>query len=322
MGKLLEVDSLYKNYTHTNNKQVIQAINGVSFTLSEGECLGVIGESGCGKSTLAKLLMALEKPSSGTIRFEGELIDKAIKKDVLLFRKKCQMIFQNPFDTFDPRNSVKNILTTALKIHGIGNSFDERVKICMDILEKSGMKPAEDFLCRYPHELSGGQLQRISILRAMLLEPRLIIADEPVSMLDVSVRAEIINMLQSIIKKSNSGMVFISHDIATTRYISNIIAVMYLGQIVEIGLTDDIIQNPQHPYTKILLSNCMSVNPLEKNNRMIIFGEPPVPSGLKEGCYFASRCYKAHCDCKTNSPAMVKIEYNHYAKCLFLGNSE
>ncbi|WP_142415699.1 oligopeptide/dipeptide ABC transporter ATP-binding protein [Hathewaya massiliensis] len=318
MSSLLEVDNLTKEYVQKKKNQIIKAVNGVNFSLEKGKVLGVIGESGCGKSTLGRLLVGLDKPTHGSIKFGGESIEKIFRKDPLEFRRNCQMIFQNPFDTFDPRNNIKNILTTALKIHSIGSSKEERIDICLDIMEKSGIKPARDFLNRYPHELSGGQLQRISIIRAMLLNPKLIIADEPVSMLDVSVRADIINVLSKLTKEEGAGMVFISHDIATTRYISDDIAVMYLGKIVEIGKTDHIIQNPQHPYTKVLISNCGSIDPGEKRNVIKISGEPPTPVNLNQGCYFSSRCYKVCGNCKESYPPMVEVGQGHYASCFYL----
>ena len=322
MSSLLKVDNLCKGYVKKKDKQIIKAVNGVSFSLEKGKVLGVIGESGCGKSTLGRLLVALEKPTDGSIEFEGQPIKQLLKKDSLVFRRSCQMIFQNPFDTFDPRDNIKKILITALKIHSIGSSNEERLGICLDIMDKAGMVPAKDYLYRYPHELSGGQLQRICIIRSMILNPELIIADEPVSMLDVSVRADIINVLLKLTKEQGAGMVFISHDIATTRYVSDDIAVMYLGKIVEIGKTDDIINNPQHPYTKVLISNCGSIDPLEERNVIKISGEPPTPIDLNAGCYFASRCYKACDNCNKSYPPMVEVENGHYASCFYLDDND
>ncbi|WP_077369383.1 oligopeptide/dipeptide ABC transporter ATP-binding protein [Anaerosalibacter sp. Marseille-P3206] len=319
MANLIRVDNLTKWYVEKKKKQTIKAVDGVSFTLEKGKILGIIGESGCGKSTLGRLLVALEKPTNGTIEFEGETINHIVKKEPLRFRRNCQMIFQNPFDTFDPRNDIQKILTTALKIHNIGNSKEERVDICIKAMEDAGIKPAKDYLHRYPHELSGGQLQRISIIRSMLLKPKLIIADEPVSMLDVSVRADILNVLLKMTKEKDASMIFISHDIATTRYISDMIAVMYLGRIVEMGMTDDIIQNPKHPYTKVLISNCASIDPFEKINVIKINGEPPTPIDTGPGCYFAPRCYKACEECKVSYPPMIEVEDGHYASCFYLG---
>ncbi|MBU5439441.1 ABC transporter ATP-binding protein [Tissierella sp. MSJ-40] len=327
MSSLIRVNNLVKWYSQRSvNKKyilghgegIIKAIDEVSFSLDKGEILGIIGESGCGKSTLGRLLVALEKPTDGSIEFEGQSIDNILKQNPLQFRRDCQMIFQNPFDTFDPRNSIQKILTTALKIHNIGASKEERINICIKFMEDLGIKPAEDYLYRYPHELSGGQLQRISIIRSMLLNPKLIIADEAVSMLDVSVRADIINVLLKLVKEQETAMVFISHDILTTHYISDVIAVMYLGRIVEIGKTDDVIHNPRHPYTKVLISNCASIDPLEKRSVIKISGEAPTPINTGPGCFFYPRCYRACEKCKESYPIMIEVGDEHYASCFYL----
>ena len=229
------------------DKKWVKAVDDVSFTLKRGEVLGVIGESGCGKSTLGRMLAMLEKPYGGHLELDGQDYNRICKKDVLAFRRKVQIVFQNPFETFDPRHVIEDILMQPLEIHSIGSSVDERRRIICDGLEKLGITPAEDYLSRWPHELSGGQLQRISVLRSMLLNPLLIIADEPVSMLDVSVRADLLNTLMNLVHEYNMAMVFISHDIAVTNYVADRIAAMYLGRIVEMGTAEQIIKNPQHP---------------------------------------------------------------------------
>lgn len=311
-----------KNDGKISKKQVIKAVDGVSFNLKVGETLGVIGESGCGKSTLGRVLIYLENPSAGEIVYHGKSAKQLIREDRLKFRRTCQMIFQNPFDTFDPRYTIDKIFMSALKLHKIGKDENERRQITLDTLKKAGLHPAEDYLYRHPHELSGGQLQRISILRAMLLKPTFLVADEPVSMLDVSIRADIINMLQELSEKENTAMVFISHDIATTRYISNRVAVMYLGRIVETGITDEVLHNPQHPYTKVLISNCASMDPLEKRDIIEIDGEPPTPINTGPGCYFAPRCYKACEKCFKSYPESVDIGNGHMVSCHFVGHDE
>lgn len=306
----------------TSKKQIIKAVDGVSFSLKAGETLGVIGESGCGKSTLGRVLIYLEDPSTGDVRYHGQSAKQLIKKDRLAFRRTCQMIFQNPFDTFDPRYTIEKIFMSTLKLHSIGKDDEERREITIDTLTKAGLAPAEDYLYRHPHELSGGQLQRISILRSMLLKPTFLVADEPVSMLDVSIRADIINMLQELSTEKNTAMVFISHDIATTRYISDRVAVMYLGRIVETGVTDEVLHNPQHPYTKVLISNCASLDPLEKRDIIAIDGEPPTPINTGPGCYFAPRCYKACEKCFESYPEAVDLGNGHIVTCHFIDDDE
>jgi peptide/nickel transport system ATP-binding protein len=322
---VLEVIDIKRHYTQrkkhvTSDGRVlkhakIRSVDGVSFKLNAGEVLGVIGESGCGKSTLGRLLVRLEAPTSGSVIIAGHNAEELIRRDRLHFRRTTQMIFQNPFDTFDPRFSIEKIFTDTLKLHKIGKNNEERRKIAIEKIESVGLLPAESFLGRYPYELSGGQLQRISILRSMMLEPSVVVADEPVSMLDVSIRADIINMLYSTAKEHNTSLVFISHDISTTRYISDRIAVMYLGQVVEMGSADEVATNPQHPYTKALISNCASVDPRSKHNPIRLPGEPPTPVDIPEGCAFAPRCPMATPECSKNRPELRELGEGRFVRC-------
>jgi oligopeptide/dipeptide ABC transporter ATP-binding protein len=289
----IKIQNVSQWYPHKDDKKIInmnkkwiKAVDDVSLNINKGEILGVIGESGCGKSTLGRVLARLEEPISGDVLINEISTKNLIKQDPKKFRRLVQIIFQNPFDTFTPRDTILEIMTRPLKIHNIGNTKEERYDIVKNALESGGLHPAEEILKRYTHELSGGQLQRISILRAMLFEPDFIIADEPVSMLDVSVRAEIINMLKNLSIDKNSSVIFISHDIALTRYISNKIAVMYLGKIVEYGEGDQVIQ-----------------------------GEPPTPVDPGPGCYFAPRCYKAVKECFNSYPSTRDVGDGHLVAC-------
>ena len=323
-NSFIEIQGLRKFYPHKDGtifhkpgqeKKYVKAVDGVELSIQRGEILGVIGESGCGKSTLGRLLVRLEDPTDGDVFIDGVSTREMLHKDPKRFRRQVQIVFQNPFDTFTPRDTIQKILMRPLKHHNIGKDAEARLQICKEALEAGGLHPAEDILSRYPHELSGGQLQRISIIRAMFLKPGFIIADEPVSMLDVSVRAEIINMLIDLARNQNAAVVFISHDIALTRYISDNIAVMYLGRIVEYGPADEVIKNPQHPYTRALISNCASVDPFEHHEEISIEGEPPTPINPGPGCYFAPRCYMACEECLKSFPARKNISEDHYALC-------
>ena len=299
----------------TGKKNWIKAVDGVSLSIKKGEILGIIGESGCGKSTLGRILTRLEKPTKGDCFINGVSTGAMIKKDAKEFHKTVQIVFQNPFDTFTPRDTIGKILMRPLKNYKIGKNDQERYQICLKGLEQGGLRPAEDIMKRFPHELSGGQLQRISIIRSMFLNPQFIIADEPVSMLDVSVRADIINMLIDLSRNQGAAVLFISHDIALTRYISDYIAVMYLGRVVEYGTADDVIKNPQHPYTKALISNCASIDPEEKVQNFAIEGEPPTPLNPGPGCYFEPRCYCACETCRQSYPEKIVMENGHWATC-------
>ena len=311
----------YKNSGHIpffSAKKHVKAVDNVNLTINRGEILGVIGESGCGKSTLGRLLTRLEPPTFGDVYIGGVSTAAMAKKDNLAFRREVQIVFQNPFDTFTPRDIIQQILLRPLANHKIGSSTAERLEICKKALDSYGLRPVDDILSRYPHELSGGQLQRISILRAMLINPSFIIADEPVSMLDMSVRADIVNMLVDLAKVRHAAVVFISHDIALTRYISDTIAVMYLGRIVEKGKAEDVLQNPLHPYTQALLSNCTSIDPDANQDIIPIEGEPPTPIDPGPGCYFAPRCNHACDACFREYPNTVEKENGHTAACRML----
>ena len=323
---VLEIQNVTKTYARNEKlrlpdgtirrKTHIHAVNGVDLELRPGEILGILGETGCGKSTLGRIITGLEKPTSGEIRLEGEPMDALLKRNRRELRRKVQMIFQNPFDVFDSRFRIDRILTEALKIHNIGSDDRARHAIACDALSNAGLSPGENFMRRYPVELSGGQLQRISIIRSMLLNPAFMVADEPVSMLDISIRADVINMLRNAADVQKTAVIFISHDISTTRYIADRIAVMYLGQIVEIGCTEDVMQNPAHPYTRVLISNCPRADPREPFNPIELSGAPPSVNFTPEGCFFSSRCLTAGEDCCMSERSLIPAgAEGHYVRC-------
>lgn len=316
MTDLLEVKDLRKVYQKKGQgKQETIALAGVNFSLHRGEILGVIGESGCGKSTLSRILVGLEKATAGEVLTDGEMQQDLLKKDALAFRRKVQMVFQNPYDVFDGRHRLEEILRHPLKLHNIGGSKEERDSLVQKALTQAGLVPWQDFKNRYPHELSGGQLQRLAILRAVLLNPELLLADEPVTMLDVSLRAGILEMLRTMQQELNMGILFISHDIATVATISHRIMVMYLGHLVEIGRKEELIQGACHPYTQALLFNSNTLREGHLGQAIYLKGEASAKDYQGRGCPLAPRCPRASQECFTELPEEQKVSPSHSYRC-------
>ncbi|MCB0206505.1 MAG: ABC transporter ATP-binding protein [Caldilineae bacterium] len=297
-------------------ERFVHAVDDVSFDLGRGEVLAVVGESGCGKSTLALTLLGLETPSAGKIIFEGNDVTSVSGKEQKALRRHIQMIFQDPYESLNPLMVIGEIIAEPLKVHNLAPDKAERAARVRRALEDSGLRPAENFVNRYPHELSGGQRQRVVIAGALVLEPTLLLADEPVSMLDVSIRAEILNLLADLRANRGISIVFITHDLATAAHFTDRVAVMYLGRIVELGRTRQVLANPTHPYTKALLSVIPVPNPRQRRQRIILEGDPPNPIDLPPGCRFHPRCPIAQDICRGEDPALRLVAPAQQAACL------
>ena len=316
---LLEVKDLKQYYIinkgFLGEKKVVKAVDGVSFTIRQGETLGIVGESGCGKSSLGRSVIRLLQPTSGEVHFEGQDITKMSQSEMKKIRKEIQMVFQDPYASLNPRSTIRSILETPLITHGNKNK-KSRTQIIENLIEKIGLRKEQ--LDRYPHEFSGGQRQRIGIARALTLNPKLIVADEPVSALDVSVQSQVLNLMVELQKEFNLSYMFISHDLSVVKHISDRVAVMYLGRIVEIAEVESMYATPLHPYTKALMSAVPLPDPTKKRERIILQGDLPSPVNPPTGCTFHTRCPIATEECKHTIPALREIKENHFASCLKL----
>jgi oligopeptide/dipeptide ABC transporter ATP-binding protein len=311
--KLVQVRDLVKHFPVENSDDVVRAVDGISFDIFSGETLGLVGESGCGKSTVGRCMLRLYEPTSGEVFFENEDIVKLGNKELQKLRREMQIIFQDPYASLNPRLNILSIVSEPLKIHGIGNKSERRDRVA-DLLKKVGLDA--DYMFRYPHEFSGGQRQRIGIARALALNPKLIIADEPVSALDVSVQAQVVNLLQDLQGELGLTYLFISHGLAVVEHISNRVAVMYLGKIVEIAEGSELYDNPLHPYTKALLSAIPIPDPTKKRERIVLEGDVPTPINPPSGCHFRTRCPFAIEECSQIEPELREISPEHFSACI------
>jgi len=310
---LLSVRHLVKHFAVEGSLDVVQAVDDVSFDITAGETLGLVGESGCGKSTVGRCLLRLIEPTSGTVDFEGQDIVGLSNSAMQALRREMQIIFQDPYASLNPRLSIRSIVAEPLKIHGIGNKTEQNARVA-DLLQRVGLDPK--YADRYPHEFSGGQRQRIGIARALALDPKLIICDEPVSALDVSVQAQVVNLLGELQDDLGLTYLFISHGLAVVEHISDRVAVMYLGKIVEICDAAELYFNPLHPYTKALLSAIPIPDPKVKRERIVLTGDVPTPIDPPSGCRFRTRCPFAIEECAQIVPELREISAGHYAACI------
>ncbi len=297
-------------------RKYVRAVDGVSFEIKKGEIFSLAGESGCGKTTTGRTILRLIEPTDGEIYFLGKRVDTMERDEIRSFlRRKAQMIFQDPYESLSPRMSIEDIIAEPLEVHGLISSKKEKKEVVSKYLEEVGLTPPEEFIFRYPHELSGGQRQRVAIARALVLEPEFIVADEPVSMLDMSIRASILNLMLDLRDKRGISYLFITHDLAVAKYISDKLAIMYLGKIVEMGNAVDVIDNPLHPYTKALIAAIPVPDPRHKIGEIPIKGEVPSAIDVPKGCRFHPRCPYKFEPCDKEEPPLVEVEPGHFVAC-------
>ncbi len=312
-GELVRVRGLFKHFPVAGSDDVVRAVDGVTFEIYRGETLGLVGESGCGKSTVGRCLLRLIEPTRGEVYFEDQNILEQRGRDMRALRREMQIIFQDPYASLNPRLRVRDIVAEPLVVHGVGEKAERRERVA-ELLRKVGLDP--DYMNRYPHEFSGGQRQRIGIARALALNPKLIVADEPVSALDVSVQAQVINLLEDLQAEFKLTYLFISHGLAVVEHISDRVAVMYLGRIVEIASAADLYANPLHPYTRALLSAIPVPDPTRKRERIVLTGDVPTPINPPSGCRFHTRCPEAIPECSQIDPDLREVAPAHSVACI------
>jgi peptide/nickel transport system ATP-binding protein len=299
----------------SRKESYVKAVDGINFNVKFKEIFGLVGESGSGKTTTGRLVVKMIDPTSGKIFFKGEDITHLTGEKMKHIRRKLQMVFQDPYESLNPRKTVFDIVAEGLRIQKIVNSEKEIAERVIKALEDVKLVPPEEFLYRYPHELSGGQRQRVAIARTFIVNPEFVVADEPVSMLDVSIRAEILNLFIELIEKFNVSILYITHDLATARHMCHKIAVMYLGKIMEMGSVEDIVYEPLHPYTNALLSAVPVPDPKSRRTKLTIKGEIPSPIDPPPGCRFCTRCPAVEEICRKEEPELINVGKEHYVAC-------
>lgn len=317
--KLLEIKDLKIYYPIKGKRDAegkpayVKAVDGVTFDVYENETFGLVGESGCGKSTTGRTVVRLNKPTAGSVTFEGhDLFAKMNRQQNMDLTQKIQIIYQDPYSSLDPRFTVGRCIEEPLIVHHMGNKEERRARV-LQLMHDVGLR--EEVYTRYPHEFSGGQRQRIGVARALILDPKIVVCDEPVSALDVSIQSQIINLLKELQRKRGLTYLFVAHDMSVIRYISDRVGVMYLGHLVEEGDTDEVFDHPQHPYTRTLMSAVPSIDPRDNRQRILLEGDLPSPIDPPSGCVFHTRCPWATEACKTASCELREVRAGHYAAC-------
>jgi oligopeptide/dipeptide ABC transporter ATP-binding protein len=310
---LVRVRGLFKYFPVADGDDVVRAVDGVTFEILRGETLGLVGESGCGKSTVGRCLLRLIEPTRGEVEFEGREVLALSGGELRRLRREMQIIFQDPYASLNPRMKVRDIVAEPLVVHGIGDRTERRERVA-DLLKKVGLDP--DYMNRYPHEFSGGQRQRIGIARALALKPKFIVADEPVSALDVSVQAQVVNLLADLQDEFELTYLFISHGLAVVEHISDRVAVMYLGRIVEVAAAEELYARPLHPYTRALLSAIPVPDPTRRRERIVLKGDVPTPINPPAGCRFHTRCPEAIPECSQIDPDLREVSPGHTVACI------
>jgi peptide/nickel transport system ATP-binding protein len=295
----------------------VRAVDDVSFYVNQGEIFGLVGESGCGKTTTGRCIIRLIEPTAGRIFFKGIDLMGLDEEELRYLRRKLQIIFQDPYESLNPRMSVYDILAEPLQLQNVTKSEKKIMEIICRTLEDMDLVPPEDFLYRFPHELSGGQRQRVATARAFVLSPEFVVADEPVSMLDASIRTEAVKLMLHMVEKTKCSFLFITHDIALSRYMCSRIAVMYLGKIVETGYIEDLVQKPAHPYTEALIMAVPIPDPTSRRTKVVIKGEVSSPINPPKGCRFSPRCPYARDRCMAEEPELVEVRKGHFVACFF-----